>query len=68
MDDNNKVSCLDEKWIFFKKWLQNCIDERGADSTMTLAQIVKMVSFIDEWEKKMDDTLLEAFGFLEKEG
>ncbi len=55
------INILDEKYINFKKWLRSISAKRGLESTLTIAQIYKMLDFLDGMENKMDEVILKAF-------
>lgn len=55
------MSILDEKYTNFRKWLDSIVDKRGLQSTLTIGRIYKMLDFLDDMEKEIDDIIIAAF-------
>ncbi len=59
MDEGMNI--LEHKYVQFRQWLDNISRKKGLESKVTIAQVLTMLSFLDQTEKKMDEIILKAF-------
>lgn len=55
------MNILDDKYTNFNKWINAILDKRGLESTLTIGQIIDMLNFLDEMERKLDEIVIKAF-------
>lgn len=58
----SRINILSDKSVQFKAWLDCIVDNKGADSTLIIGQIYRMLAFLDRMEKEMDEIILKVFG------
>ena len=55
------MNLLEHKSVWFKEWLENIVEKRGLDSTLTVKQVLDMLVSLDGMEKKLDDIIIKTF-------